>query len=38
MDLHYHIGGKTRDGYGFLIDGKEKRISDLFFDINFKVE
>ena len=38
MDLHYRVGGTTRDGYGFLKDGKEKRISDLFFEINFKVE
>ena len=38
MDLQYKIGGKTRDGYDFLTDGKEKRIKGLSFEINFKIE
>ena len=38
IDLQYRIGGKTRDEYGFIIDGIEKIIKELFFEINFKIE
>ena len=38
MDLQYKIGGKTRDVFGFLTDGVEKRINGLFFEIKFKIE
>jgi len=38
MDFQYRVGGKTRDGFGFLIDGGQKKISELFFEINFKME
>lgn len=38
MDLQYRVGGTTRDGFGFLTDGKEKRLSELFFEVDFIVE
>ena len=39
MNLLYRIGGEIRDEFGaFLIDGIEKRIDELYFEINFKIE
>ena len=39
IDLEYNIGGEHKAGtLAETIGGKEKRINDLFFKINFKVE
>ena len=38
INLQYKAGGKNRDGYGMLTDGVQKRIRELFFEINFKIE